>query len=101
MIVYVSIGNSDDKLTQQEWARFLAAMWHALHHAADTTVHGEWHSSPTAAYQNACWCLEFAHDGNARAFKAQLRHFAATFRQDSIAWAEAPSTEFITADVTP
>jgi hypothetical protein len=95
VIVYVSVGNSDDKLTQQEWARLLTSMWYSVHNLADTTVHGEWHSPPTAAYQNACWCLEFAHDDTARAFKVQLSGFAEAFRQDGIAWAEMSATEFI------
>jgi len=107
MIVYVSIGNSDDKLSQAEWSRF-----HKLTHLLFTnglgpigdgwgsesfdtpTIHGHWLSSPTDPWQNACWCLEF-DDHNAPAMQFELKQLAAEFRQDCIAWAEVRDTEFL------
>lgn len=91
--VYISIGNSDDKLTQAEWAAFLIDTHKAL---ADATkdFHGSWFSHPGAPWQNACWCIEIA-DGVASKLKDALRRVAANYRQDSIAWAEAPTTEFL------
>lgn len=93
MIVYISIGNSDDKLTQAEWARFLLDVDDAISDGA-ITVHGRWYSAPRSAYQNACWCAEF-HEPDAWHPKMALQALAATYRQDSIAWAEA-TTEFLT-----
>jgi hypothetical protein len=42
MIVYVSIGNSDDKLTQREWSMFCLAVDEAL---SLTPKHGVWFSA--------------------------------------------------------
>lgn len=97
--VYISIGNSDDKLSQAEWARFVNRTDFLLE--PDETVilarHGSWRSRPDDPWQNACWCVELPADspfvGNVR---ASLRAMAREFGQDSIAWAEA-TTEFIGA----
>lgn len=98
--VYISIGNSDDKLTQAEWSRYV--------HAVDTillersgriawspivTRHGSWLSVPDDPWQNACWCVEIDRDPSD--LKDELRVEAQRYRQDSISWAEA-RTEFLT-----
>jgi hypothetical protein len=94
VIVYLSIGNSDDKLSQKEWSQFNVAIMARIKPLA-TVVHGEWSSAPWSAYQNACWCLEFAA-GSAELTEARevLAEIRDEFRQDSIAWATA-ETEFI------
>jgi hypothetical protein len=43
--VYLSIGNSDDKLTQAEWAEYVADMAGAVVCRAKQ-VHGTWFSLP-------------------------------------------------------
>jgi hypothetical protein len=91
--VYVSIGNSDDKLPQAVWARFWRSVRSTLAVYAINT-HGEWLSSPTERYQNACWCIDLADDVVATV-KARLANTAAQYDQDSIAWAEVTSTDFI------
>lgn len=93
LTVYVSIGNSDDKLTQQRWAAYWATVRRVVLAYADR-VHGEWMSAPVAPYQNACICLEVWHPA-AATLRAELQRAAREFGQDSIAWAEAV-TEFIT-----
>lgn len=93
MIVYVAIGNSDDKLTQKRWAAFYSHASRWVHTFA-TAVHGQWVSEPASAWQNACWCLEV--DGeNVPGLRRRLGFLAQAYEQDSIAWAEAPVTEFI------
>jgi hypothetical protein len=87
LTVYVSIGNSDDRLSQRRWRDF----WHAVSTAITqhaVTVHGEWHSNPVSEWQNACWCAE-VHVADATGLKAILASTAATFGQDSIVWAVA------------
>ena len=92
MIVYISIGNSDDRLTQSEWSKFVLDM------AAEVTsvgqVHGAWFSQPASPWQNACWCIEFPGDKEAAAAKAVASEIRKKYRQDSIAWAIA-ATEFV------
>ena len=90
--VYISIGNSDDKLTQREWSEFVvevAAMAVSLGH-----THGSWVSPSASPWQNACWCVEYPSDAVAETAKDELRALASRYRQDSIAWAVA-QTEFL------
>ncbi len=95
MAVYISIGNSDDKLTQNEWSSFYAATDLVIRRGAHQ-VHGAWVSHATDPWQNACWCIETMLDpASVEHLKMRLAETAATFRQDSIAWAEAPKTEFL------
>jgi hypothetical protein len=90
--VYVSIGNSDDKLTQAEWCAFVAAVNSDVRSYA-SVVHGHWFSLPDAPWQNTCWCIEVSE--KAQMFlRDALKRAAKTYGQDSIAWATA-ETEFL------
>ena len=91
--VYISIGNSDDKLTQVEWAAFQMLAMSTVGIAAEQ-VHGRWYSSPSAKFQNACICAEIDEE-NVEYLRESLADLAYRYRQDSIAWAEVPVTEFI------
>lgn len=92
--IYISIGNSDDKLTQQQWASFYRHVNLAIRDAA-SAVHGQWVSEPAAAWQNACWCVEIPDNGSIGMLRGRLAAEAAAYLQDSIAWAEVPVTEFL------
>ncbi len=96
MIAYISIGNSDDKLTQQEWHLFFGQTALLLRRHAQT-VHGQWASEPASAWQNACWCIEVGAPTTVEFIKAELVGLALLYRQDSIAWAEVKTTEFLGA----
>lgn len=56
----IQIGNSDNKLTQQEWANFVKDMRGLLRAYGRGTlqVHGEWFSLPDQPWQNANWSVE-------------------------------------------
>jgi len=94
--VYISIGNSDDKLTQVEWCSFVVDVVEALEDAFFDNageIHGNWFSPTASPFQNACWCIEIpvrAHD----ALQAKLKALAGKYQQDSIAWAPA-LTQFL------
>lgn len=85
--VYISIGNSDDKLTQNEWAHFVEDVRQALRTFA-LTQHGEWFSTADSPWQNAIWCIEIRLT-MIRDLKNRLAVTAKAYRQDSIAWADA------------
>lgn len=106
--VLVTIGNSDDKLTQREWADFQQRVDHLVAIAA-TEVHGRFHSLPHHPWQTAAWSFTIhpeatvgsgaaalagePNDEPAAAWLAHaLRDAAHEFRQDSIAWTEGPTT---------
>lgn len=100
--VYVSIGNSDDKLSQNQWHAYCAAVDRAFEMASrfvGAKVHGRWYSLPNEQWQNACWCVEFVDEPAMAAivaeYRAELARVAGVFGQDSIAWAECPTTEFL------
>lgn len=88
MTTYITIGNTDNKLTQQEWSSFITdVVMLVLEHTSE--VHFAGFSHPSAPYQNACWCVDFAdaaHRDNAWSSLAMLK---TRYRQDSIAWADA------------
>jgi hypothetical protein len=93
---YISIGNSDDKLSQREWAAFIQQVNGLVQRVESIyggKTHGVWASLPYSEYQNACWCIEIEPEV-AKTLKLTLARYAAMFRQDSIAWAEAV-THFI------
>ncbi len=99
--VYVSIGNSDDKLSQSAWSGFHEEVEEVIQRAA-SAVHGSWVSPSTSQWQNACWCFEVTADPDLdickrRWLRNRLENLAKAYGQDSIAWAETPKTEFLCA----
>lgn len=93
MIVYVSIGNSDDKLNQRDWALFQIELQEILH-SAGGLFHGEWYSNPNSIFQNCCILVEL-DENRVPELKGVLAALAQEYRQDAIAWAHAPHTEFL------
>lgn len=91
MIVYISIGNSDDKLTQEQWYDYIIEV---IRTVSVGHIHGAWYSEPASKYQNACWCVEFKTSNDVYQAKEALKIIRGNYRQDSIAWAVA-ETEFI------
>lgn len=91
--VYISIGNSDDKLTQVEWSKFLLDIADEVASLA-SRIHGSWLSHAAMPWQNACWCLEFDNEAAMEAAKDAAAKVRKRWRQDSVAWAVA-ETEFI------
>lgn len=96
-VAYVSIGNSDNKLSQSQWALFVQSVRRLLdddEHHVQIVFEGFAH--PDSTWQNACWGLLLPNDrGPVELLRWRLARVAGLFRQDSIAWAEAERTEFI------
>jgi hypothetical protein len=97
--VYISIGNSDNKLTQSQWHTYIDDVRHSVNTYAKK-VHGEWFSLPDSAYQNACWCVEIRRGTPVSELRNELIEHAFYYLQDSIAWAVA-ETEFLQPDADP
>jgi hypothetical protein len=89
--VYISIGNSDDKLSQAEWSQFVLELSAEVVSLAAQT-HGAWFSQPVVAWQNACWCVEFASEAQEMTAMEMTAKLARKFGQESIAWAVAETT---------
>lgn len=88
--IYASIGNTDNKLSQQEWARFWWNFRKLMSQMA-TEVHGVWLSEPSSSFQNGCIAIDTDTPVLLRGALAEL---ASEFKQDSIAVANA-STVFV------
>ncbi len=93
--VYVAIGNSDDKLSQNRWVCFLLDTKQAIHDSG-ALIHGEWTSYPDSIYQNACFCFEI-DDDKVPELKGELTAIAVVYDQDAISWVETTATEFLGA----
>lgn len=92
MIVYLSAGNSDDKLSQAEWSAYVVEVITQV--ASIGHTHGAWYSLPNAPFQNACWCVEFRKVSDVAEAREVATEIRQKYRQDSMAWAVA-ETEFI------
>ena len=90
--VYISVGNSDDRLTQRRWAEFAWNIHSELEGRGQ--LHGEWYSAPDSEYQNACWCIELPDGFMATTVRALIACIARQFGQQAVAWAVA-RTDFI------
>jgi hypothetical protein len=91
--VYVSIGNSDDKLPQAVWARFVADVKEVVAEHADQ-VYGQWYSVPDGPYQNmvTAFLLDVREIDGVKTALIDLRD---KYLQDSIAWVQTPEAVFL------
>jgi len=86
--ITIQIGNSDDKLTQQQWSYFVYAVGDIIR-AYYGQLHFSGGSSIDTPWQNYCWVFEMEDDTLYHtAFKHQLRGIADKYKQDSIALTE-------------
>lgn len=94
--ITLQIGNTDDKLSQAEWADFYETIDRAI---SQTARRLHFSGSPPShdPRQNACWVFDL--DGpeeseNHTRLREKVAQARAQFRQDSIAWT-AGTTELI------
>jgi hypothetical protein len=83
---YITIGNSDDRLAQREWAEFWLRC-DRLIRARAAAIYGVWQSPAVSEYQNACWAVVVPL-AKREALQADLSTLAVEFRQHSVAWVE-------------
>ncbi len=90
--IMVSIGNSDNKLTQVEWSEFVQRVDKIIeaHHAQKHFFGG---ANTWAAWQNVAWLFECA-DYMIPSLKTALSDIRSIYRQESVAYLEG-ETEFI------
>lgn len=95
--VHIAIGNSDDKLSQNDWHKYCAEIDRAIDVTCrynGTQVHGRWYSLPNEQWQNACWSIavepecEFVLVG----LRNRLITACRAYGQESIAWTEGVTT---------
>jgi hypothetical protein len=91
--VYITIGNSDNKLKQADWASFCQKISSLVETLAEV-VHGQFYTLSSSSYQSACFSAVFSENA-ATLVKGKLRNLAFHYSQDSIVWAET-EPEFLT-----
>ena len=82
--VAVLIGNSDDKLSQAEWAQFVRSVLDTVCGSADK-VHFEGHTPQASPRQSVAVVFEISTDKRHQ-LQRDLKDIKREFRQDFIAW---------------
>ncbi len=82
----IQIGNTDDKLTQREWAEFVSVMKEWIWKYCDE-VHFFGASSNWEKWQNAVWVVT-CELHRIQILKKVVSETRTRFRQDSAAWTE-------------
>ena len=84
--ITIQIGNSDDKLTQAEWASFVRTMRSSILDSAHT-VHFFGAPMNWENWQNAAWVIAIEED-RIPILKQEIIKVRQEFKQDSVAWTE-------------
>lgn len=79
---WVSISNSDNKLSQQKWSTFCAKLVGYM--ASIGKLHGAWYSLTNEPWQNMAATAEI-QDADVEMLRRELGRLAFEYRQDSIA----------------
>ena len=93
--VTIQIGNTDDKLSQPEWASFYAEINEFIE-SISSRVHFAGASDSTRPWQNACWVAAITADQTA-ALERGLDPLRVRYLQDSIAVTYG-TTQFVGKD---
>ena len=91
MTTVIQIGNSDDKLTQQQWSGYVAQVMDAIQRS-DAVIHFSGGSSNERPWQN--WCVVFVAGSDFFSLLGELERIRKDFRQESMAVTQG-KTEFI------
>ena len=98
MTIIIQIGNTDNKLTQQDWARYVSEVRDAVNTATFLSdsgeIHGSFYSHSDAAWQNACFVIDITEPSRREQLKDRLVDIGDNYMQDSTAWTEG-TTEFL------
>lgn len=96
MTIVIQIGNTDNKLSQQEWYSFVQQMKFLVEDNA-SEVHGMFFSDSWAPWQNACFVFDRKDSTSRTLLKSDIASIGKRWDQDSIAYMES-ETEFLTVE---
>lgn len=95
MTMVIQIGNSDNKLSQADWSRFVSEIDELIsdhRHQNHTQIHFRGGSSWDSQWQNACWVID--HIANYSTFEKRITQIRKKYLQDSVAITYG-ETEFV------
>jgi hypothetical protein len=90
--ITIQIGNSDDKLSQREWYKFVISV-RKLISVYCNAIHFFGAPANWESWQNVAWIIT-CDDNRVEALKTAVAEVRAEFNQDSAAWTEG-ETEFV------
>ena len=90
--VVIQIGNSDNKLTQNDWAHFVASIRDEISRSV-YRIHFQGGSDWDAPWQNACWVCEVRPE-QVEPLREAILKTRMQYKQESIAFLVG-KTEFI------
>ena len=96
LTITIQIGNTDNRLSQQEWDSFCNSIYRSIVHYTNNLDNPIQFSAPSvgwANWQNAAWVFlcENSRSGSLRKIITETRK---NYKQDSVAWTEG-KTSFI------
>jgi hypothetical protein len=91
---YATIGNSDDKLSQAQWAEFAREFVAVIRIQADE-IHGVWWSAPDQPWQNCCVGFSIRDDGLVGTLQESLTKLRKYYNQEAVAWVRGYPPEMI------
>jgi hypothetical protein len=92
MIVYISVSNLNDRLSQASWSSFWDRMDSAIARYAASNPQ-QWLSVPYDPYQSACWEVEVHNLERANSLVQRLADLARDYDPIQIIWAPAIRTD--------
>jgi hypothetical protein len=81
----LQIGNTDNKLSQQEWHNFVNEVEKTLFGLGVLQCHFNGDSPGRAPWQNHCWVVDIHWETRERMFREFMTRILAEYRQDSMA----------------
>ncbi len=94
MTITLQIGNTDNKLTQQEWASFFLETEKAIRARASVELHFSGAPPATSQWQNACFVFASESPIALSTLRSDIKILREKYRQDSVAWTEG-ETQFL------
>ena len=91
--VTLQIGNSDDKLSQQEWSGYVRSVAEALDDWR-VQIHFAGSSPADTPWQNYAWVFIPKDPGEISDIRYSIKVVREAYRQESVAWTEG-ETQFV------
>lgn len=82
--VIIQIGNTDNKLTQQEWAKFCDEI-HWIILDSNVMIHFSGGPPNCAPFQNYCWVIEIDRCFDTKELEENISYVRAKYKQDNVA----------------
>jgi len=96
MIVWISVSNSDDRLSSILWAEYIKEVDKVISHHVFETHAAMVHSLPTSHSMDCHWCVDLGKGTFMQSnLVRELTKVAKVFRQDKIVWYECKATHHI------